>query len=63
MADSEFPPRIRRSSLKELRQTITRLKRKLRKEEKRAKQVQGLKKYIHELSAQIRGYQQDPDLQ
>lgn len=52
----------RRATPKELRQTISRLKRKLRKEERRAEKVRALRKYINELSAQIQGYRNDPDL-
>lgn len=53
---------MRRSTLKEHRQKIARLQRKLRKEEKRAQKVLALKQTIYELESRIRGYQNDPDL-
>lgn len=52
----------RRATPKELRQTITRLKRRLRQEEKRAEKVRALKATIATLAAQVNGYRNDPDL-
>lgn len=52
----------RRATPKELRQVISRLKKRLRKEERRAEKVKALKRQINELAAQVNGYRNDPDL-
>lgn len=52
----------RRSTPKELKKVISRLNKRLRKEERRAEKVRELKKLIATLSAQVTGYRNDPEL-
>ena len=69
MSESVYPelrersgPLNRRSTPKELKKVISRLNKRLRKEERRAEKVRELKKLIATLSAQVTGYRNDPEL-
>jgi hypothetical protein len=69
MSESPYPevrersgPLNRRSTPKELKKVISRLNKRLRKEERRAEKVRELKKLIATLSAQVTGYRNDPEL-
>ncbi len=52
----------RRITPRQLRKAIARLRRNLRKEERRAVKVKALKDQVNALSHQLQGYRNDPEL-